>query len=228
MPLVYKLIMPNNKKVPESTISRLFVYLREVSKLSKVNIRTISSGELGDITNLSDAQIRKDLGYFGQFGVSGAGYNVLELKKVLEKILGKDKAWNVAIVGTGHLGSALLSYSEFANRGLRIIATFDADQRKVGKRFKDIITQPIDQIKETVSKKKIAIGIITVPPESAQGVADMLTGAGIKFILNFAPIYLNVSKDVKVNNIDVSRELETLSYYLAIEAGTRHKGTRPY
>ena len=128
----------NNKKIPGTTISRLFVYLREVTELEKLNIKTISSSELGDRTNLSDAQVRKDLGYFGQFGVSGSGYSVSELKQALEKILGKDKVWNVAIVGVGHLGSALLAYTGFSKHGLDVVAAFDTDIRKVGKTFEGI------------------------------------------------------------------------------------------
>ena len=108
-----------DKKIPESTISRLFIYLREITELVKVNIKTISSAELGDRTNLSDAQVRKDLGHFGQFGVSGSGYDINELKKALEKILGKDRTWNVAVVGVGQLGSALISYPGFKKHGLK-------------------------------------------------------------------------------------------------------------
>ena len=111
----------NGKKIPESTISRLFVYLRELAELVKLNIRTVSSAELGERTNLSDAQVRKDLGYFGQFGVSGSGYDTAELKKALERILGKDKTWNVAVVGIGQIGPALLSYSGFKDHGLKIV-----------------------------------------------------------------------------------------------------------
>ena len=203
------------KKVPEGTISRLFVYLREITELARLNIRTISSAELGERTNLSDAQVRKDFGYFGQFGVSGAGYDVNELKQALEKILGKNKAWNVAVVGVGHLGSALLSYSGFNKHGLNVIAAFDADSRKVGKKISDITVSSIDELPKVVANKKISIGILAIPAESAQEVAEKLISAGVECLLNFAPVSLNVPENVKVKDVDLSRELETLSYFLA-------------
>ena len=203
-----------NKKVPEGTISRLFVYLREISELAKINIHTISSAELGERTNLSDAQVRKDFGYFGQFGTSGAGYNTSELKAALEKILGKDKTWNVAIVGVGHLGSALLSYPGFKERGLNIVAAFDSDARKIGKQMKDVAVQSIDELPKVIEEKKVSIGIIAVPAKDAQEVADKLIKAGVECILNFAPAALIVPENVKVKDVDLSRELETLSYFL--------------
>jgi len=205
--------MPNNKKVPEGVISRLFIYLREIAELIKINIRTISSAELGERLNLSDAQVRKDLGYFGQFGVSGAGYNTEELKAALEKILGKDKTRNVAVVGCGHLGSALLTYSGFRESGLNIVSAFDADARKIGKQMKDVTIEPIAELPKIIDEKKISIGIIAVPAKEAQSVAEVLVKAGVECILNFAPTSLNVPENVKVKDVDLSRELETLSYF---------------
>ncbi len=204
----------NGKKVPEGTISRLFVYLREVTELAGMNIRTISSAELGERTNLSDAQVRKDLGYFGQFGVSGSGYDTAELKKALEKILGKDKTWSVAVVGAGHLGSALLNYPGFKRHGLEVVAAFDAHVDKIGTKLGDIEVRPITELKKTIAEKKISIGIVAVPAGNAQEVADKLVEAGVKCVLNFAPVSLNVPEDVKVKNVDLSRELETLTYFM--------------
>ena len=209
----------NNKKIPETTISRLFVYLREIAELDKVGIKTISSADLGERTNLSDAQVRKDLGYFGQFGVSGSGYSIKDLKVALEKILGKDKTWNVAMVGVGHLGSALLAYSGFLRHGLDIVAAFDTDIRKIGKKFENLTIQAVDEIPKTVAKKNIALCIIAVPAREAQEMADILTAAGVKCILNFAPASLNVPEHVKVKDVDLSRELETLSYFLVDRNG---------
>ena len=203
-----------NKKIPESTISRLFVYLREVTSLVSMNIRTISSAELGDRTNLSDAQVRKDFGYFGQFGVSGSGYDTNELKTALEKILGKNKTWNVAVVGIGYLGSALLAYPGFKEHQLNLVAAFDSDQRKKGKRISGVTVQSVDEMPKAIKDKKISIGIIAVPAEGAQEVADKLMSAGIECILNFAPASLSVPDDIKVKDVDLSRELETLSYFL--------------
>jgi len=205
----------NTKKVPESTISRLFVYLRELTELVKVNINTISSAELGDRTNLSDVQVRKDLGYFGQFGVTGSGYNTRELKTALEKILGKDKTWNVAVVGIGHLGRALLAYPGFQEHGLNIVAAFDSDAKKIDKHVGEVTIKSIDQMKPVIKDKKVSIGILAVPAKEAQTVADKLIDSGVECILNFAPTSLTVSDNIKVKDVDLSRELETLSYFLA-------------
>ena len=207
--------MNNNKKIPETTISRLFIYLREISKLAEIGIRTISSSELGERLNLSDTQVRKDFSCFGQFGISGSGYNINELKAALKTILGKDKTWNVCVIGVGHLGSALLAYPGFKEQGLNVVAVFDADTKKIDKEKNSLIIQSIDELSKTVKQKDLAIGIITIPANHAQKVADSLVAAGIKCIMNFAPISLSVPEDVKVKNVDLSRELETLSYFLA-------------
>jgi len=206
--------MNNKKKIPQSTISRLFVYLRELNELSKFNIRTISSSELGERTNMSDAQIRKDLGYFGQFGTSGAGYNVEELKKALERILGKGKKWNVAIVGVGHLGSALLAYSGFRRHGLDVVAAFDTDVRKIGKKIEGVTIHSIGDMGKIAKQKNVELSVITVPANEAQEITDTLVKCGVKCVLNFAPVSLNVPEDVQVKDVDLSRELETLSYFL--------------
>ena len=203
-----------SKKVPEGTISRLFVYLREITELAKINIHTISSAELGERTNLSDAQVRKDLTRFGQFGVSGSGYDTGKLKGALEKILGKDRTWNVAVVGVGHLGSALLAYPGFEEHGLVIVAALDSDKKKVGKRIKNVTIESVDRLGEVIAEEKVSIGIIAVPATDAQEVADKMIKAGVVCILNFAPIALAIPENVKVKDIDLSRELETLSYFL--------------
>lgn len=212
-----------NKKIPESTISRLFVYLRELTALTEMNIPTISSAELGDRVNLNDAQVRKDLGYFGQFGVSGAGYGTSDLKAELEKILGKNRTWNVAVVGAGHLGGALLAYPGFKEHGLNIVAAFDTDIRKIGKRMDGLKIQAIGELKKIVSSKKISIGIITVPAREAQDVSDSLIDAGVEYILNFAPTALIVPENARIKNVDLSRELETLSYFLVNKSNIKRK-----
>ena len=204
----------NNKKVPEGTISRLFIYLRELAELTKVNVNTISSAELGERANLSDAQVRKDLGHFGQFGISGSGYNTRELKSALEKILGKDKVWNVAVIGVGNLGGALLAYPGFKNLGLNIVTAFDSSAKKIGKQINEVTVKSIDQLARVIKEKKVLIAIITVPVKDAQEVSDKLVDSGIECILNFAPQALNVPEHVKVKDVDLSHELETLSYFL--------------
>ncbi|MDA3798180.1 MAG: redox-sensing transcriptional repressor Rex [Kiritimatiellae bacterium] len=202
------------KKIPETTISRLFLYLRKVTELSKLSMKRVSSAELGESLNLGAAQVRKDLGYFGQFGVSGSGYVVTELKEKLSKILSKHKTFNVAIVGTGHLGSALLAYSGFEKQGLNLVAAFDTDVNKIGKQLQGVEIESVSDMKDIIKEKKILLGIIAVPAKGAQDVADILTNAGVKCILNFAPKHLNVPEEVKVRDVDLSRELEMLSYFL--------------
>lgn len=205
----------NNKRIPEGTISRLFIYLRELTNLVDINIRTISSAELGERVNLSDVQVRKDLGYFGQFGVSGSGYDTYELMTVLKKILGKGRVWNVALVGAGRLGSALLAYPGFEAHGLNIAAAFDSDSAKAGSLVNEITIHHIDELEKEIKEKKIAIGIITVPAKNAQEAANKLVAAGVECILNFAPVPLSVPDDIKVKNVDFLKELEVLSYFLA-------------
>ncbi|MBD3271319.1 MAG: redox-sensing transcriptional repressor Rex, partial [Elusimicrobia bacterium] len=148
-------------------------------------------------------------------GVSGAGYNTHELKEALEKILGKDKIWNVVVLGVGHLGSALLSYPGFKDHGLNIVAAFDSDPRKVGKQINEIPIFPVSALKKESKTRKVSIGIISTSAKNAQEVAEILVDAGITCILNFAPVALNVPEHVKIKDVDLSRELESLSYYAA-------------
>jgi redox-sensing transcriptional repressor len=203
----------NKKKIPAATISRLFAYLREVKALSELNIRTISSSTIGERLNLSDAQVRKDLGYFGSFGISGAGYDSSELRKTLEGILGKDKKWNICIIGVGRLGSALLVYPGFEKDGLCITAAFDSNPKKTGKTIADITIEPVERLADIVPKKNISIAIITTPAGQAQAVADKLVQAGVYCIMNFAPVKLNVPENIRVENVDLSHSLETLTYF---------------
>ncbi len=202
------------KKISEGTISRLFTYLRELERLAAFKIPTISSAELGERVNLSDAQVRKDLSCFGQFGVSGSGYDIRRLKSKLEKILGKDRAWNIAVVGVGNMGSALLAYPGFRLRGFKLVAAFDTDPEKISQRVKGVRVQPMETLEKTVRDKKVRIAIITVPAAAAQKVADQLVSAGIKCVLNFSPTPLMVSPEIKVKDVHLCRELETLSYFL--------------
>jgi redox-sensing transcriptional repressor len=203
----------NKKKIPAGTISRLFAYLREVKTLSELNIRTISSSTIGERLNLSDAQVRKDLGHFGSFGISGAGYDTSELKKALEGILNKDKKWNICIIGVGCLGSALLTYPGFECRGLYVAAAFDISPKRIGKQVANVTVESVDKLAEAISKKDIAIAIITTPADQAQGAADRLVQAGVQCIMNFAPIKLTVPENVKVENVDLCHTLETLTYF---------------
>lgn len=197
------------------TIRRLSVYTRCLLQLEEDGVKTISSEELAERFNLNSAQVRKDLAYFGEFGVRGIGYYVSGLKAELQKILGLDREWPVALVGFGNLGSALFNYKGFARQGFRISAIFDDDPQKVGRSVAGVPILPLRDLAHEAKGRNLQIGIIAVPAESAQLVVERLAAAGIKAILNFAPARLKVGKEVRLQNVDLSIELETLSFYLA-------------
>lgn len=207
--------MTLTKKIPEKTVERLCLYSRVVSDLEQKGTASISSVELGERTDLTDAQIRKDLSLFGQFGTSGRGYEISYLKDELNKILGKNKTWRLAIIGLGNLGSALLAYPGFKEYGFEIAAIFDNDLRKIGKEWKGLTIQDTSELVKMIHEKRIDIGIIAVPHTAAQEVAEKLVEARVVCILNFSPVRLEVPKEVRVRNVDLSMELEILSYYLA-------------
>lgn len=203
------------KKIPETSIRRLSLYFRQLTNLEKGGIISISSSGLSQCLGFSDAQIRRDLSYFGQFGRSGIGYRVSELKKSIAGILGLDnKIWNVALVGAGHLGSALLAYRGFKEQGFFIKIAFDLSPHKIGRSFKGVKIEGLNKIPSLIKQKKITIGIIAVPAEDAQEVAYLLAKSGIRGILNFAPVRINVPPKVIVRNVDLSMELENISYFL--------------
>ncbi|MBI2218029.1 MAG: redox-sensing transcriptional repressor Rex [Candidatus Rokubacteria bacterium] len=201
-------------KIPEMTIRRLSVYTRCLLQLEEDGVKTISSQDLAERFNLNSAQVRKDLAYFGQFGVRGIGYYVSGLKAELQKILGLDREWSVALVGFGNLGSALFHYKGFGRQGFKIVAIFDEDPSKAGAVDGTPILSTRDLARE-VRARGIQIAILAVPPEAAQPVTDLLVGAGIRAVLNFAPARLRVPREVRLKNVDLSIELETLSFYLA-------------
>jgi redox-sensing transcriptional repressor len=208
---------PNFKipRIPEMTIRRLSVYTRCLQHLEEDGIKTISSEELAERFNLNSAQVRKDLAYFGEFGVRGIGYYVAGLKAELQRILGLDREWQVALVGLGNLGSALFNYKGFARQGFRISVVFDEDPRKAGRTPDGVPILPLKDLVQEARARNLQIGIVAVPAEAAQVVAERLVAAGIKAILNFAPARLKVPKDVRLQNVDLSIELETLSFHLA-------------
>jgi redox-sensing transcriptional repressor len=192
------------------------VYLRCLSQLDAAGVATISSSELARQFHLNAAQIRKDLAYFGEFGVRGVGYAVAELKRHLRGILGLDRQINVAIVGAGNLGLALADYPGFKQDGFNIVALLDTVPEKVGQRSRGGV--PIHHVKElrrVVSRSKVKIGVIAVPASAAQLVANTIVSTGIKAILNFSPGTLRVPPGVKLKNADVTLSLESLSFYLA-------------
>jgi redox-sensing transcriptional repressor len=202
-------------KIPEMTIRRLSVYTRCLQQLEEDGVKTVSSQELAERFNLNSAQVRKDLAYFGEFGVRGIGYYVAGLKAELQKILGLDREWSVALVGFGNLGSALFHYKGFSRQGFRIAAIFDADPGKIGRDVGGAPVLPSADLAREVKARGIQIAIVAVPPEEAQAVTDQLAEAGIKAILNFAPSRLRAPRDTRLKHVDLSIELETLSFYLA-------------
>ncbi len=202
-------------KIPEMTIRRLSVYTRCLLQLEEDGVKTVSSEELAERFNLNSAQVRKDLAYFGEFGVRGIGYYASGLKAELQRILGLDREWQVALVGFGNLGSALFNYKGFARQGFRISVIFDDDPQKAGRTVDGVPILPLRELGPEAKGRNLQIGIVAVPAEAAQAVADRLVAAGIKAVLNFAPARLKVPKDVRLQNVDLSIELETLSFYLA-------------
>ena len=197
------------------TVRRLSVYTRCLQQLEEDGVQTVSSQELAERFNLNSAQVRKDLAYFGEFGVRGIGYYVVGLKAELQKILGLDREWSVALVGFGNLGSALFHYRGFSRQGFRIAAIFDADPAKIGRDVGGASVLPSADLAREVKARGIQIAIVAVPPEAAQAVTDQLAEAGIKAILNFAPSRLRAPRDTRLKHVDLSIELETLSFYLA-------------
>jgi redox-sensing transcriptional repressor len=197
------------------TIRRLSVYTRCLLQLEEDGVKTISSQELAERFNLNSAQVRKDLAYFGEFGVRGIGYYVAGLKTELQRILGLDREWPVVLVGFGNLGSALFHYKGFGRQGFRIAAIVDDDPAKVAREVDAVPVIASRDVAREVKARGIQIAIVAVPSEFAQVVTDQLVGAGIKAILNFAPARIKVPRDVRLKNVDLSIELETLSFYLA-------------
>jgi redox-sensing transcriptional repressor len=204
----------SKKKISESTIHRLSLYYRVLSILEKENYETVSSKELAKREKLTPAQVRKDLSFFGSFGTRGLGYPVSDLKKQIAEILGLDKGWNVALIGVGNIGSALVGYKEFTRQGFNIKLIFDNDQRKIGSNHKGITVSDINNLEKELRENNIQMVVIAVPATVAQYIVDEVVKAGIKAILNFAPVNLKVPSDVFLRNENMSMELEYLSFSL--------------
>ena len=200
-------------KIPEKTITRLSIYLRCLEELELGGVSSVSSKQLAERFGLNSAQVRKDLAYFGQFGVRGLGYYIAELKHNLEHILGLKQDWEVALVGVGNLGSALIAYKGFQARGFRITLAFDSDPAKVGRQVDTVVVMDAAKMVSALRKKKVKIAILAVPAVTAQPVTDLLVEAGVTAILNFAPTQLVAPEGVKVQNVDLSVLLKTLSYH---------------
>lgn len=198
--------------VPKAVVSRLSLYLRELQHLVRDGNETINSTQLGSRLGLTDAQIRKDLAYFGQFGYPGIGYRCDELISAIRGILGTDRDWAVGIVGAGNLGSVLIRHRGFAKQGFRIVAAFDTAAAKIGESIDGVPILPVDQLAATVQREQIKLGILAVPAAEAQPVAEQLVAAGVAGILNFAPVTISVPAAVSTASVDLAIELEQLSF----------------
>jgi len=201
-------------KISEAVVRRLPVYLRFLNELSKKSVHTVSSQDLGQKLDLNPAQIRKDLAYFGEFGKKGIGYDVDYLIEKIRQILKLDKLIPVALVGAGNLGRALCNYNAYLKDNMKIVAVFDAHESKIGESINNLKVKPMRELKETIAALHVRIGIITVPANEAQNVANEFVSAGVEAILNFAPIIIKVPNEMRVHHADFTTELQSLAYYL--------------
>lgn len=198
--------------IPNPAVRRLSLYLRQLEAFKRKERRTISSKQLGESLHLTDAQVRKDLAYFGQFGHPGIGYRVDDLIGQIKRVLGTDKVWNVLLVGAGNLGRALMAYRGFNAKGFRLTNVFDAGPQLAGRKVGEFAVQPMGELAETVRRNQIRLAMIAVPADVAQDVVDQLVAAGVRGILNFAPVSVNVPANVALNAVDLSVQLEQLSF----------------
>ncbi len=210
-------------KIPSIAITRLSVYARNLDLLDRKGVEVISSGRLADICGVNPAQIRKDLAYFGQFGVRGVGYYVKELLLEIRKILGLDKEWRLGLVGAGNLGSALLKHAEFIDGSYTFVAAFDRKPKRIGATIGGVEISPLEAMNRLVKKTGVEIGVIAVKPTWAQKAADLLVKAGVKGIMNFAPVHLQCPSEILVENFDFGLRLEVLCYRLTPPKSRRHR-----
>ncbi len=222
-----------SEKISELTTNRLSVYLRCLNLLAAAGIGTISSKALGEQFNLNSAQIRKDLAHFGEFGTRGVGYSVDELRRHLTQILGLDRAHRVGIVGAGNLGAALANYNGFAASNFEVVALFDNDKAKINRRVgrPGVTVHDVKKLARVVRDEEIDVAVVAVPARVAQRVLNQIMSAGVKAVLNFAPVRLHARLGVKVKTVDLTISLESLSYFLArppITCITNPRGLLPY
>lgn len=207
-------------KIPAVTITRLSIYSRCLESLAQEDVTIIASDKLAQKCGINPAQIRKDLAYFGEFGIRGVGYFVKELLFEIRRILGLNKTWKMALVGIGNLGSALIAHENFIRQGYEFVAIFDVDPAKVGRRLPSgQLIHHVDEMDQVAKEKGVEIGVIATPASKAQLAAYRLIGAGIKAILNFAPIQLQVPEGMAVENVDFTVKLDNLAYHLTMGEG---------
>ena len=213
-------------EVPEVVISRLPQYVRILSQLLDSGDEVTNSQQLGEQLQVTPAQIRKDLSYFGRFGKQGRGYVVRDLLRELKQILGLNSEWNVAVVGVGRLGNAILNYPGFNPDGFHLVAAFDNNLANVGREVGGVSVQPMVEMAQTVADRDISIAIVAVPSAHTQTVIDQLVGCGVRAILNYAPINAQVPDGIRVRNIDPVLALQSMTYYLT-EGGPLTNGSSP-
>jgi redox-sensing transcriptional repressor len=204
----------SEKNIPDIVVGRLPLYLRTLQTMLVQGRQITSSQELGEYLGISAAQIRKDLSQFGEFGKQGTGYNIQFLAKQLSEILNVNQVWDMAIVGAGDIGHAVARYQGFANRGYRVSLIFDNNAEKIGSKIGELVIQDSAMMTELIRNYKIKVAMLTVPASIAQDVAEQLIEAGIRAILNYAPVTLNVPPNIRVQNIDPVVHLQRMTYYL--------------
>ncbi|MFZ9882067.1 MAG: redox-sensing transcriptional repressor Rex [Phycisphaerales bacterium] len=207
--------MPHRRDIPKPAARRLSLYLRELSSRHEQGEETVNSKALGLSLGLTDAQVRKDLAIFGQLGHPGRGYRVAELIDSLRRIMGRDRAWTACVVGAGNIGRALVSYDRFRKEGFSIVAVFDGGAAMVGREVGGLKVRPMSELAKAVAAEGIELGIIAVPRDAAQQVADALVAAGIKGILNFAPRRIVVRDGISIVSVDFTVALEQLAFQVA-------------
>ena len=200
--------------VPEVVVTRLPQYVRVLKELLAQGIQVSNSQQLGEQLQVTPAQIRKDLSYFGRFGKQGRGYSIRRLLEELQQILGLNARWNVAVVGVGRLGKAILSYPGFTPDGFHIVAALDNNPELIGQEVEGITVRPIEELDRVVREQGISIGVVAVPSRFTQEVIDNLVGCGVRAILNYAPISPQVPRGVRIRNIDPVLSLQSMTYYL--------------
>lgn len=204
-------------KIPEATVMRLTLYSLYLEQEEMQGVQTVSSGDIADGVGVSSAQVRKDLAYFGEFGIRGVGYNTSELYQQIKRILGLNREWPVVLVGAGKLGSALALYEGFIKRGFRIVGVFDNDPLRIGTMLGKMPVFPDSQLEEVIRRERVLMGMITVPAAAAQEVAERLVRAGVKAVINFSPRVLSLPGDVAVRHVDFSVYLGMLTFSLILK-----------
>jgi redox-sensing transcriptional repressor len=203
------------RKISESTVRRLSLYLGFLEQFAGLGQTTISSAELARRGGTTSAQVRKDLSFFGSFGKRGLGYSVPELTARIRDILGLRRSYRVVLVGAGRIGGALIQYPGFRERGFHVTAIYDKDPKKIGTGWNGLVVRDIRHLESDLNREPSDIAIVVTPATAAQEVVDRLVRAGVKAILNFAPLQLSVPSDVVVKSVNMALELETLSFALA-------------